>query len=281
MIKNQFKTVLLLGILTALLLWIGSFFGEGGLIIALVISLTINFDSYWFSDKIVLRIYKAQPASKKQFKNIHDRVEEISKKAKISKPKIYILPTENPNAFATGRNPKHSAIAVTQEIMNLLDEKELKGVLSYELSNIKNRNTLIQTIAVSIAGIISYITMIARFSAIFGGYGDDKNNSFAELLILAIVTPIIAMLIQLSISRSREYLADESGARLLEKSKLLADALEKLEKGNQIKPLKADSKSSTSSLFIINPFKKSGLVNLLSTHPSTENRIKKLRGFEF
>lgn len=277
MLKNHIKTTILLAVLTGILLWVGSLFGTSGLIIALIISLVINFGSYWFSDKIVLKMYKAKSASKKEFKELYKMVEEISKNASLPLPKLYIIPTKTPNAFATGRSPKHSSVAVTEGILDLLNEKELKGVISHEISHIKHRDTLIQTIAVSIAGVISYIAMITRWFAIFGG---DDEGSLLELLVLAIITPIIATLIQLSISRSREYLADESGARLIKDGTSLANALEKLEKGNKSTPLKTNA-NATSSLFIINPFKARGLMNLLSTHPPVEERIKKLKDFKF
>jgi heat shock protein HtpX len=276
---NQLKTVLLLGLLTALLLWIGSFWGYTGLTIAISIVLLMNVFSFWYSDKIVLKIYKAQPSKNKDLNNL---VKEIALKANIPMPKVYILPTQHTNAFATGRSPKHGAVACTQGILDLLNKEELKGVLAHEISHIKNRDTLISTIAATIAGIISYVAMFARFGAIFGGMNDRDGNGLIELLVLSIVTPLMAMLIQMAISRSREYLADESAAKILHNGHGLASALEKIEQSVKHKPLKAMGKTeATSHLFISNPFRTRGLVTLFSTHPSTKERVKRLKTMMF
>ncbi|RME54248.1 protease HtpX [Candidatus Woesearchaeota archaeon] len=274
--KNQLKTLILLSVLTALLLWIGSFWGRAGLIFGLIFALIINFGSYFFSDKIILTIYRAKEVKEKDNPKLYRLVKEVVHLAKLPMPKLYIIPTASPNAFATGRNPKHSAVAVTEGILNLLTENELKGVIAHELGHIKNRDILIQTIAATIAGVISYIATVARWSAIFGGFGNDRNNNFLELIVLAILAPIIALIIQLAISRSREYLADETSARTLHNSHYLISALEKLEHGSKLKPLRFGTEA-TSSLFIINPFKGSSLVHLFSTHPSTKDRIKRLK----
>ncbi len=272
--KNQIKTFVLLALLTGIFLVIGSFWGGSGLTIAFIFALAINFGSYWFSDKIVLAMYRAKEVSKKQEPQLHKHVKELAKKAGIPKPKIYLVPSESPNAFATGRSPKNSAVACTRGILKLLDDNELRGVLAHEISHIKNRDTLIQTIAATIAGAITYIAFMARWAAIFGT--GDEESSIVELLALAIITPIAATLIQLSISRSREFIADKKGASLIGSGKELADALEKLEHGNKMIPLKNKNKS-TSSLFIINPFSGSSLLKLLSTHPPVKERIKRLR----
>lgn len=278
MVKNQLKTLALLSILTGLLLWVGSFFGNSGLLIALVFALLINFGSYFFSDKVVLFIYRAKPADKKEHAKLFRIVEDISKNADIPVPKIFIVPSKTPNAFATGRSPSHSAIACTEGILGLLSDRELKGVLAHEISHIKNRDTLIQTIAATIAGVISYLASMARFSAFFGG-SDDRDNNILGLLVIAILAPLIALIIQLAISRSREYLADEAGAKTVKDADGLASALEKLERGVKYSPLSFGTEA-TSSLFIVNPFRASALLSLFSTHPPIKERVKRLKGLK-
>ncbi len=275
---NQIKTALLLASLTAILLLIGVLLGgQSGLIIAFGLALAMNFFSYWYSDKIVLKLYRAQPAEVSKYPRLHQIVNEIARASKIPKPKIYIVPTETPNAFATGRNQKHAAIAVTKGICDLLSEDELKGVLSHEAAHIKNKDILISTVAATIAGAISFLAIMARWAAIFGGFGGrGRDRGIAELLILAIVAPLIALVIRLAISRSREYLADESGAKAIHKPLALAAALEKLEKGAKAHPFKFGNES-TSHMFIINPFSKSFFLNLLSTHPPVKERIARLK----
>ena len=279
MIKNQIKTVVLLALLTALLLWIGSFWGTSGIIIGLVFAILINFGSYWYSDKIVLAMYHAKPVTEQQAPRLYRIVREVIQLANLPMPKVYVLPTENPNAFATGRNPNHAAIACTKGILELLNDDELKGVIAHEASHVKNRDILIQTVAATIAGVISYAAMMARWAAIFGGFGGRDRNSGLELIALAILTPIIAAILQLAISRSREFLADETAARTLHNSFGLASALEKLEQGVKKNPLRFGSKA-TSCLFIANPFRGS-LLNLLSTHPPMAERINKLKSMNF
>lgn len=278
MIKNQIKTIILLGALTALMLWFGSFWGQSGLFVALVFVLLMNFFTYFFSDKIVLAMYRAKEVKDKD-DYLFKLVKEVAHDANIPAPRVYIMPSEQSNAFATGRNPKHSAVACTQGILNLLSKEELKGVIAHEISHIRNRDTLIMVIASTIAGVISYLAMMARFAAIFGGFGgrDNKGGGNAiGLLVLAIITPIIAMIIQLAISRSREYMADESGAKIIKNPKALASALEKLEAGVKHSPMRMGSEA-TSSLFIVNPFRASSMLALLSTHPSIKERVKRLR----
>lgn len=279
-IGNHFKTVMLLGLLTALMLWAGDALGgRQGLFIALAIVLIMNIGTYWFSDKIVLRMYKAQPVKKNDAHELYDIVKEVSHKANIPMPKVYLVPTDSPNAFATGRNPEHAAVACTEGILKLLNKEELKGVIAHELSHIKNRDTLIQVVAATIAGVIAYLAMFARFAAIFGGSRNRNGRGF-EVLALAILTPIIAIIIQLAISRSREYLADATAAKALKNSDGLASALAKLEQGIKHHPLRFGS-PSTSNIFIANPFSARGLSSLFSTHPPMHNRIKKLRSMEF
>ena len=281
-VKNQVKTVLLLGALTGLLLLLGALIGgKTGLAIGLVLALTMNFVSYWWSDKIVLWMYRAKPADKKKQAKLYSIVKEIVGKADLPMPKVYIVETPQSNAFATGRNPNHAAVAVTTGILQLLDEKELKAVLSHELGHVKNRDTLISTIAATIAGVISYVAMMARWAAIFGGMNKDNENNgtnIIELLVLSIVAPLMAMLIQLAISRSREYLADETGAHLSKDPLALASALQKIEKNVHEHPFARMGKTqATAHLFISNPLKASSFLELFSTHPSTENRIKRLK----
>lgn len=275
MIGNQIKTVLLLGLMTGLMLGLGYLVGGNtGLFIMLIFSLLMNLVIYLFSHKLVLLMYQAQEADLHKYKELHKMVEEISRKAGIPKPKVYIIPSKNPNAFATGPSPGSAVVAFSEGILNLLNDEELKGVAAHEISHIKNRDMLIMTIAVALATIISYFAAAARFAAFFGD--KDNDHSYIELLILGILSPIIALLIQLAISRSREYIADETGARLVHNSEGLARALEKLEKGNEKTPLH-NGNEVTSSLFIVNPFVGSAFFQLFSTHPDVASRVKRLR----
>lgn len=275
---NQIRTVFFLSLLTGIMLGLGAIWGRSGLIIAAVFALAFNFVSYWFSDKIVLKLYRAKEAKVSQYPRLYQIVNELVKKAKMPLPKVYIIPTDNPNAFATGRNPKHAAVAVTTGIMSLLNEKELRGVLAHELSHVKNRDILVSTIAATIAGAIAFVASMARWSAILGG-GRDRNN-LLQLLAIGIITPIIATLIHLAVSRSREYLADESGAKLLKDGSGLASALQKLEQASKTRPMRFGSQASA-HLFIVNPFKGLKVSSLMSTHPQTADRVKKLEKLTF
>ncbi len=283
MIKNQLKTVLFLGVLSGLLLLIGRLIGGAqGLAVALVFAVLINVGSYFFSHKLILLMYKAKEVSKNEHPELHEMVEEICKEANIPKPKIYIVPTDAPNAFATGPNYKKSVVAVTKGILNLLSKEELKGVLAHEIAHIKNRDMLISTIAATIASVITYLAHMAQFASMFGGGGgrDDNNGgtNIISLLFLAVLAPIAAMLIQLAISRSREFIADETGARLIKKSEPLAKALEKLEAGAKHHPLTLGTES-TNNLFIVNPFRGRGqaFLSLFLTHPPGAERCRRLR----
>lgn len=279
---NQVKTVLLLGILTGLMLGIGQLLGgRQGLFIALMFALLMNFVMYWFSAKIVLMMYRAKPVTKQQAPKLHEIVEDLCKEAGIPKPPIYIIPSQTPNAFATGRNPKHAAVACTEGILKLLSEEELKGVLAHEISHVKNRDVLIATIASTIAGVISYIASMARWAAIFGG-GDRDNDSGGALgfIVLTILAPLIALILQLAISRSREYQADASGAQLLKTGIPLANALRKMEEGVKHNPLRFGN-PSTANLFIVNPFRGSAFIELFSTHPPIPARIERLKKTKF
>lgn len=279
---NQAKTFILLALLTALMLFVGQMLGGySGLVIAIFFVLIFNGISYFWSHKIVLMMYRAKEVSKKDSPKLHSIIEEVAKAAKIPKPKVFIIPSDNANAFATGRNPKNGVVACTKGIMNLLNEEELKGVIAHECSHIKNRDILIQTVAGMIAGVISYIAVMARWGAMFGGFGRGRDSgNLIQLLLLGIITPIIALLIQLAISRSREYLADESAAKILQNSAGLASALEKLEKGNKRHPMRIGNQS-TAHLFIANPFKGNFLFALLSTHPPMKERISRLNNLKF
>ena len=279
--SNSFKTAILLGALTGLILIIGQLFGgQQGLIIAFIFALIMNGGSYWFSDKIVLSLYRARELKYEDAPDIHMIVEKLSRQAEIPKPRIYLVPSQNPNAFATGRNPDHAVVAITEGILRLLNEEELQGVLSHELSHIKNRDILIGSIAATLAGVIMMLASFARWAAIFGGFGrdDEDGGGILGLIAMAILAPIAAMLIQFAISRSREYLADETGARLSKNPQGLARALEKLSLASKRIPLEAGPATarSTAHMFIVNPLSGKSLMGLFSTHPSTEDRIRRL-----
>jgi heat shock protein HtpX len=276
---NSFKVTILLSVLTGLFLGAGYLMGgQSGLIFAFAFALIMNFVSYWFSDKIVLSMYRAKEASKKSYPKIYSMTLELCKNASLPMPKLYVINSDNPNAFATGRSPKHSAVALTTGIMSLLTDKELKGVIAHELAHIKNRDTLISTMAATIAGAIGMIANMVQWAAIFGGFSRDNDNggNIVGALALAILTPFIAIIIQLAISRSREYYADKTGAEFSSDPNALASALLKLEKGSKQKPLRSDNKTAA-SLFIVNPFSRKGFINLFSTHPPIEERVKRLR----
>lgn len=272
--SNWTKTVIFLGLLTALLLWIGSFWGKTGLTFAIIFVGLMNLGTYWFSDKIVLAMYRARPVTRKHASSLYELVEEVSKKAKIPMPKVYIIPGPTPNAFATGRNPKHAAVACTEGILALLEKEELKAVIAHEISHIKNRDTLIATIAATIAGVIAYIAQMMQWGLMFGSR-DERQGNILGLLALAILTPLIATIIQLAISRSREYLADSTGAKIIHNPKALASALHKIEAGIMHYPMRFGNRAAA-SLFIENPFRGEALINLFSTHPPTKERIRRL-----
>mgnify|MGYP001595362819 CR=1 FL=1 len=280
MIKNQIKTTILLVVLTGILLILGRLIGgTSGLIIAFIIALIMNFVSYWWSDKIVLFLYRAKEADKKKYSKLYELVREISTRAGIPKPRIFIMESGAANAFATGRNPKHSTVAFTTGILSILSEEELRGVIAHEMSHIKNRDILIGSVVAVVVGTISFIASMARFSAIFGGGRDNNGPSLLEFIFLLVLAPIIATILQLAISRSREYLADESGAKILKKSSGLADALIKLESSAQEKPL--GSNNATAHMFIVKPFSGGALLKLFSTHPPIEQRVRKLRSMNY
>src|SRR3989344_6005788 len=278
---NQIKTALLLGSLTGIFLVIGYFFaGTSGLTIALGFALFMNLITYFFSHKIVLFMYRAKEADKTRYKGLYRDVKQVSELANLPMPKVYIVPTKTPNAFCTGRSPKHAVLAFTEGILELLSERELRGVIAHEISHAKNRDILIGTIAAVIAGAISYIAFMARWAAIFGGGDRDRGGgNIIGLLLLGIITPIIALIIQLAISRSREYLADDTGAKTIRDPNALADALIKLDAGVKHNPLKFGSEASA-HMFIVNPFTMKGVMSLLSTHPNMESRVGRLRSMK-
>ena len=275
--ENRVKTVLLLTGLTIFLIFMGKVLGgRQGMYLAFILALGMNFFSYWFSDKIVLRMYGAQEVSPEEAPQIHRMVEELAQEAGIPKPRVYLIPDESPNAFATGRNPQHAAVAATQGIIRLLTPVELKGVLGHELGHVLNRDILISTIAATLAGAIMILASMARWGAILGmGRDDEEGGGIFGVLVMSIIAPIAAMLIQMAISRSREYLADETGARLAHNPESLARALEKLSLGTQRIPM--DASPATAHMFIVNPLTGRSLMNLFSTHPPIEERVERLR----
>jgi len=276
---NRMKTMLLLATLTALLLFVGQALGgRGGLMMALMFAGVMNFVAYWWSDKIVLRMYGAQEIDEAQAPELFAIVRGLAQRAHIPMPRVYMIPQEAPNAFATGRNPQNAAIAVTEGIVRLLDREELTGVLAHELSHVQNRDTLIMTVAATLAGALSHLANMAMWGAMFGGSSsrdEDGGHPMAGLLGI-IIAPVAATLIQMAISRSREFLADEHGAHVSGNPLALASALRKIEAWSQQIPMTAGS-PATAHLFIINPFSGGGLVRLFSTHPSTEERIARLQ----
>jgi heat shock protein HtpX len=273
---NTFKTALLLTSLTLLLMFIGGYFGgERGLVIGLIFAGVMNFGSYFFSDKIALATYRAQPVTREQLPRAYQVVERLTEKAGLPMPRIYVIPTDSPNAFATGRNPQHSSVAVTQGILNLLNDEELEGVLAHELGHVNNRDILISSVAATLAGAITYL---ARFAMFFGGGGrDERRGGGLGALVMIILAPIAAVLIQLAVSRSREYQADQTGAHLTGNPYALASALAKLDAYSKRIPMAATP--STAHLFIIQPLLGVNVGNLFSTHPPIAERIERLTGY--
>ncbi|RLB94193.1 MAG: zinc metalloprotease HtpX [Deltaproteobacteria bacterium] len=275
---NSIKTACLLGALTGLLIIMGRLLGgHQGMIVAFFLAMVMNFGSYWFSDKIVLAMYRARPVSEAEAPDLYRIVRGLTMKAGLPMPKICIIPSESPNAFATGRNPQHAVVAVTQGILRLLDENELKGVLGHELAHVKHRDILIGSIAATIAGAIMIIASMARWAALFGGFGgrdDDDGGGIVGLLAMSIVAPVAAMLIQMAISRSREYSADAAGASFAGSPYGLASALQKISSASRRIPMRANP--ATAHMFITNPLSGKSMMNLFSTHPPVEERIRRL-----
>ncbi|MDT8070232.1 MAG: zinc metalloprotease HtpX [Terriglobia bacterium] len=273
---NAFKTFLLLTGLTLFLLFIGQILGgDRGMVIALVFAAVLNFVSYFFSDKIAIMSSGAKPVTREQLPRIYEIVERLCAKTGLPMPKLYVIPTQSPNAFATGRNPQHASVAVTQGILQILNDDEMEGVLAHELGHVRNRDILISSVAATIAGAI---TMLARMAFWFGGGDDERRGSPIAAIAMMILAPFAAMLIQLAISRSREYGADETGAHFTGNPHALASALQKLEQWSQRVPMAASP--STAHLYIIKPLLGMNFGNLFSTHPPTSERIARLTGME-
>jgi heat shock protein HtpX len=274
-IMNGFKTTLLMTMMMVLFILVGSWIGgQSGMIIAFVISLALNFGSYWFSDKIVLKMYKAKQVTPEQAPDLFRMVEDLSQRANLPMPKVYIMENQTPNAFATGRNPQNGAVAVTTGIMRILNRDELEGVIAHELAHIKNRDILVSTIAATLVGTITFIARMAGWAALLGGRDERDGSIFADLALM-ILAPIVAILIQLAISRSREFGADAGGAEISGKPLALASALGKLNSANQQIPMR-NADNSSAHMFIVNPLKAKGFTKLFSTHPAAEDRIKRL-----
>jgi len=283
---NTTKTIILMAGLTVLFVLLGGAFGgRQGMIVAFVFAFVMNMISYWFSDKIVLRMYNAREATEAEAPMLWGVTHDLALKMNMPMPKVYVIPSDAPNAFATGRNPNHAAVAATEGILRLLTREELEGVMAHELGHVRNRDILIGTIAATIAGAISMIASLAKWSLIFGGYGggrrDDNEGAGSAIagIAMIIVAPIAAALIQMAISRSREYEADATGARICGNPMWLSNALRKLHAGSQRVPL--DANPATAHMFIVNPLRGGGLVNLFSTHPPMEERIARLESMVY
>jgi heat shock protein HtpX len=280
-LNNQIRTTLLLAAMTVFLVFLGNLLGgRQGMILALILAAGMNFFSYWFSDKIVLRMYRANEVSADQAPELYQIVQTLAQRAGLPMPRIFVIPRDAPNAFATGRNPEHAVVAVTKGLVDIMDRDEIMGVLAHELAHVKNRDILIGSIAATMAGAIMMIASMARWAAIFGGSGRDggegRGMGGIGLLMMSILAPFGAMIIQMAISRSREYLADASGAQFAGQPEGLARALEKLGAYSQRIPM--DASPATAHMFIVNPLSGRSMMRLFSTHPPLEERIARLRG---
>jgi heat shock protein HtpX len=283
--SNSIKTTLLLGLMTGIILGIGQLFGGSqGLVIAFVFAVLLNFGSYWFSHKIVLAMYQAREVGLDEAPELYRIVQNLALRAKLPMPRLYIIPSESPNAFATGRNPEHAVVAVTEGILRIMSREELEGVLAHELSHVRNRDILVSSIAATLAGVIMMLANMARWAAIFGtGRGErdeEGGGGVLGLIFMSILAPIAALLIQMAISRSREYLADATGAKVSGNPLSLASALEKLARASQLVPLEG-ARPETAHLFIMNPLSGRALLSLFSTHPPIEERIARLRAMTY
>lgn len=276
---NIFRITLLLGVLTALLVLIGGAIGgQQGMIVAFVIAAGMNFFSYWFSDRIVLKMYRAVEASPDRNPDLYGMVQDLSRRAGIPVPRVYIIPDESPNAFATGRNPEHAVVAVTEGLLRLMNRDEVMGVIAHELAHVRNRDILIGSIAATMAGAVMILANMARFAALFGGGGNSEGgrSNMAGMLVLSILAPLAAMLVQMAVSRSREYHADATGARISGDPSGLAGALEKLGAFSKRLPMRS-AEASSAHMFIVNPLSGRSMASLFSTHPPIEERIARLR----
>ena len=279
---NYFKTFLLMLVLTGILIVAGGAIGgEQGMVIALIFAAVMNLGTYWFSDKVVLSMYHAVPVTETEYPELYSIVRNLAARGNMPMPKVYIVDEETPNAFATGRNPNHAAVCVTTGIMKILNANELSGVIGHELTHVKNRDILISSIAATVAGAISMLAWMAEWGAMFGGFGgrsDDREGNIIGIIAMAIIAPLIATMIQLAISRQREYAADKGGAMLSGNPMYLASALNKLEAGNEEEPMQTNQMThATAHMFIVNPLRGGAFKSLFSTHPSTEDRIEKLK----
>jgi heat shock protein HtpX len=277
-VGNQLKTILLLGVLTAILVWFGSIWGKSGAVMALVIALALNFFAYWFSDKMVLAMYRAKEVLPGEAPVLYRIVKDLAMLDNLPMPKVYIYQSDNPNAFATGRDLNHAAVAVSTGILDILSEQELKGVLAHELSHVKNRDILIATCAATLAAAITFLARMVQWGAMFGGGDRDRQGnalSLVAMLVMAVLAPLAALLVQMAVSRSREYIADSDGAKLSRNPMFLANALRKLETAGKRQPMR-NANPATSHLFIVKPFSGRGMLSLFSTHPPVEERIARL-----
>ena len=275
---NHFKSGLLLVVMTGLFLFLGFILGgQSGMFIALIFAGVMNVGSYWYSHKIVLKMYKAQPLEQSQAPGLFDTVARLARQADLPMPRVYLIPEDAPNAFATGRNPEHAVVAVTRGLMNLMDQDELEGVIAHELGHIKNRDILISTIVATLAGAIMWIATMARFSAFFGGSDDEEGGlGFVGVMVVSILAPVAAMIVQMAVSRSREYLADATAAQITGNPGGLANALSKL--GSYSSGARTDANPSTAHMFIVNPLSGRKMMHLFSTHPPIEERVARLTG---
>jgi heat shock protein HtpX len=275
---NYVRTAALMAALIALLVWVGnSLGGAQGMLLFGALGLVFNFGAYWFSDRIALLVNRAQPVSREELPEVYDIVEELTGRAGLPMPRVYLIASASPNAFATGRNPAHAAVAVTQGILQVLNRRQLRAVLGHELAHVRNRDTLISMIVAALAGLISSVASIVRWGLIFGGGERDDRRSGAADLVIVLIAPIVALLLQLAISRTREYAADASGSVLTDDPEALADALERISAGAQARPYPFAG-PATAHLFIVNPFTAGALASLLSTHPPVERRVERLLG---
>jgi heat shock protein HtpX len=273
---NTLKTTFLMALLTVMMVMLGGALGgRNGMTMAFIMAGAMNFFSYWFSDKMVLSMYGAQEITERDDPRFHALVRRLAQRAGLPMPRVYVIDSDTPNAFATGRNPEHAAVAATTGILRILSEEELAGVMAHELAHVKNRDILIQTIAATFAGAITYLAQMAQWGALFGGRGDDDDGGGIAALLLAILAPIAAMLVQMAISRSREYGADAGGAHICGNPLSLANALAKLEMGNRQIPM--DANAATAHMFIVSPLTGGGMMSLFSTHPPMQERIARLQ----